>query len=121
MIFTLAEINFNFDNVDKHAVIVAAVGYIIVFTALVILYFVFSNLPKIIQLNIRKRFRAAGKEIPEDADLSVSGEVNAAIAMALYLHLNDLHDTESNVITIKKASKNYSPWSSKIYSMRNRL
>jgi len=48
-----------------------------------------------------------------------TGDVNAAIAMALYLYLNETHDEESNVITIRRVSRTYSPWSSKLYSMRN--
>ena len=48
-----------------------------------------------------------------------SGEVNAAIAMALYSYFNELHDVESGVITIRRVSKNYSPWSSKLYNMKN--
>lgn len=53
-------------------------------------------------------------EEPED----IPGEVNAAIALALHLFRNQLHDMEDTVITIKKVSKAYSPWSSKIYGLR---
>ena len=42
-----------------------------------------------------------------------------AIAMALHLYLEDVHDDESNVITIKRIEKRYSPWSSKIYGINN--
>jgi hypothetical protein len=61
----------------------------------------------------------AGKQhhAKEDNDVNISGEVTAAIAMAIYLN-RDLHDTESDILTIKKISKDYSPWSSKIYGMR---
>ena len=50
---------------------------------------------------------------------SISGEVNAAIVMALYLYQHDLHDVEKAVLTIKKVSRTYSPWSSKIYGMNS--
>jgi lipopolysaccharide export LptBFGC system permease protein LptF len=43
----------------------------------------------------------------------------AAVAMALYLYFNETHDEESDIITVKRVSKTYSPWSSKLYSMRN--
>lgn len=43
----------------------------------------------------------------------------AAISMAVHLYLNELHDVESGVVTIKRISKIYSPWSSKLYNMRN--
>ena len=48
----------------------------------------------------------------------LSGEVNAAIVMALYLYGNELHDQEDPVITMTKVSRTYSPWSSKIYGLR---
>ncbi|HSD63250.1 MAG TPA: hypothetical protein VLB50_05600, partial [Ignavibacteriaceae bacterium] len=50
-------------------------------------------------------------------NLSVSGEINAAISAALYLYFEEVHDTENTVLTIKKVQKNYSPWSSKIYGL----
>jgi len=48
----------------------------------------------------------------------VPDEVNAAIAMALFLYQNDLHDHENTVLTLQKVSRTYSPWSSKIYTLR---
>ncbi len=42
----------------------------------------------------------------------------AAIAMAMHLYF-DAHDEEPHVITIEEVEKRYSPWSSKIYNMRN--
>ena len=46
-----------------------------------------------------------------------SGEVIAAIAAALNDHLN-AHDLESTILTFQKVRKNYSPWSSHIYTLR---
>ena len=46
-----------------------------------------------------------------------SGEVIAAISAALAEHL-DAHDRESTILTINKVRRAYSPWSSKIYSLR---
>ena len=42
-----------------------------------------------------------------------------AIAMALHLFYDEVHDNESNVITIKRIERRYSPWSSKIYGVIN--
>jgi len=44
-----------------------------------------------------------------------------AIAMALQLFLDEVHDDESNVITIKRIERRYSPWSSKIYGINNNI
>ncbi|MDE6453513.1 MAG: OadG family protein [Muribaculaceae bacterium] len=46
-----------------------------------------------------------------------SGEEIAAIVMALHEHFN-AHDTESTILTINKVKRAYSPWSSKIYGLR---
>jgi glutaconyl-CoA/methylmalonyl-CoA decarboxylase subunit delta len=118
-LFIINDISFSWSNIDNKGLITALVGYVIVFAALVLLYYVFSMLPKLINLKIRSRLRKEGKECAEQEDLSVPGEVNAAISMALHLYFSEMHDEESNVITIRKVSKTYSPWSSKLYSLRN--
>ncbi len=47
-----------------------------------------------------------------------SGEVYAAIAMALYEIGEEAHDEENAVLTIRNTDRNYSPWSSKIFTLR---
>jgi hypothetical protein len=49
-----------------------------------------------------------------------SGDI-VAIAMALHLFIDEVHDNESNVITIKRIERRYSPWSSKIYGINNNI
>ncbi len=114
----LYNIHFDFSAVNDDTLIMAAIGYLTVFSALVLLFFVFNNLPKIINSNIRQKLRKEGKDIM-DENLEISGEVNAAISASLYLYLNEMHDDESDIITIKRVSKTYSPWSSKIYGLSN--
>jgi hypothetical protein len=48
----------------------------------------------------------------------VEEETAAAIALAIHMYKTDLHDKESFTITLKKVSRIYSPWSSKIYTLR---
>ncbi len=106
----------------NNGLITAIVGYLIVFTALVLLYFVFYYMPKILKLNLKNIFQSKAKnqnEISPEEEEELSGETNAAISMALYLYMSELHDEESNIMTIEKVSKTYSPWSSKIYGLRN--
>jgi len=105
-------------SIPQEAWIIMAVGYMVVFLALVLLYAVFANLPKLIGILLRRSLRKAGKHSEAaKKDISVSGEVNAAISAALYLYFTELHDEELAVITQKKVSKTYSPWSSKLYNM----
>ena len=51
---------------------------------------------------------------------SEMGEIVAAISLALSLHMQDIHDYEKTVITMQKVMKPYSPWSSKIYGLREK-
>jgi len=114
----LAKINFDFSAIDGFAITVTVVGYGIVFIALVFMYYVYTILPRVISMNIRQKLRRQGRhKEAEVKNLDVPGEVNAAISMALHLYFNEMHDEESNVVTIKKVSKRYSPWSSKIYGL----
>lgn len=87
----------------------------------VIFLFLFFRylLPRIsaIKLNKRNNKNPAKTEMKQFHD-ERSGD-KAAVAMALYLYFNETHDEESDIITVKRVSKTYSPWSSKLYSMRN--
>ncbi|WP_372934989.1 OadG family protein [Mariniphaga sediminis] len=97
---------------------VAIVGFGIVLTALTLLFIVFSRLPKIINLKFKKKkgIKEAEKNVKE-ADAHIEGNVTAAVSLAMHLYFNELHDEESNILTIKQVRKAYSPWSSKIYSV----
>ncbi|PKP35238.1 MAG: hypothetical protein CVU00_03410 [Bacteroidetes bacterium HGW-Bacteroidetes-17] len=94
-------------------IVITLVGYSIVFGALVILYFVFSTFSKILTIKVRERLRREGRhEIANLPNIDITGEETAAISMALYL-FNELHDLESNIITIKKISRTNSQWGAK--------
>lgn len=107
-----------FKEVDPFGLGMTVIGYAIVFIALLLLYIVFFNLTKLIQIKLRRVLRKEGTIDKEKKDISVPGEVNAAIAMALHLYFLEMHDEESAILTINRATKIYSPWSSKIYGMR---
>jgi glutaconyl-CoA/methylmalonyl-CoA decarboxylase subunit delta len=109
------EISFDFSNITGLSVMIAVVGYVIVFGALVLLFFIFSSLPKLINLNVRRQLKKQGKG-DEQEILNIEGNIAAAISMALHMHFAEIHDEESSVITIKRVSRQYTPWSSKIYS-----
>ncbi len=65
--------------------------------------------------------KLSGKaESANDNGVIPSADV-VAISMALHLFYDEVHDTESNVITIKRIERRYSPWSSKIYGVTNNL
>lgn len=100
---------------------VAIVGFLIVFSSLTVMVVVFTRLPKFINLMLNRSKLRKKKNVKEEIvtqkDFVVEGNVTAAISLALHMYFNELHDEESNVVTIKKVKKAYSPWSSKIYSV----
>lgn len=114
------ELTFSLDNIIKgDAILITVVGYIVVFTALLVLYIAISQTSKILIFQTRKKLISEGHAGKlEKGGIDVSGEVNAAISMALHLYFEEAHDFENTVLTIKKVQRPYSPWSSKIYGIR---
>jgi glutaconyl-CoA/methylmalonyl-CoA decarboxylase subunit delta len=120
---TLAAIFLMFGNLGADHLIIFVVGYSVVFGSLALLWFVFQNLPHVLNIKL-SRFKKSSKitdtaVVEKHQDLT--GEETAAISTAIYLFLEELHDEEHTVLTIEKISKRYSPWSSKIYSVTNGL
>ncbi len=121
----------SFAQQDPHGFIMAMLGMGIVFTILILIYAIFSNTPRLFAPTFKQRVKSLfGKkpadtsaepagESAEPAELDLTGEINAAIGAAIHLYRSELHDFEDTVLTMKKVSKTYSPWSSKIYGMRN--
>lgn len=99
----------------------------VVFFGLAVLFFFFKMTSKVMAVDMKKQLMArsatkakAGKaETAEKGGegLTITGEINAAIAMTLHLYSSELHDAENTVLTINKVSRTYSPWSSKIYGL----
>ena len=107
-----------FLQIDPLGIGMTVIGYVVVFAALLFLYLIFANLTKVLNLNVKRLLRREGKIAEIKEDQSMSGELNAAIAMALHLYYSEIHDKEDTVLTINKVSRTYSPWSSKIYGLR---
>lgn len=90
----------------------------VVFLGLILLYFCFKTIGKsAVSASKRRTKKATGISTADDTS-DISGEVLAAISTALYELEEDIHDLENTVLTIHKVKRNYSPWSSKIYSLR---
>jgi hypothetical protein len=121
----LGEVVFDISRVTSDYTTLAFVGYIIVFIALISLYFVFQYIPVLLNFITKRRLKAKLRKQGQDEviidDLTISGEVSAAISTALHLFFNEMHDDEKTVLTIKKISSRYSPWSSKIYNVTKGL
>ncbi len=95
----------------------------VVFFGLLLLYFSFKGIGKIaVAMSKRNAMRAKGitdkQEAKEKRLGEAPGEVFAAIAMAMHEMQNEVHDVEDTVLTIARIKRAYSPWSSKIYTLR---
>lgn len=110
-----------FVEMDPYGIGMTMIAMFVVFSALAILFVIYKNMGRFFIRRGAKSQAPVGQPKAAAQPLTaeeMSGEVNAAIAMALYLYQNELHDYENTVLTIQKVSRNYSPWSSKIYTLR---
>ena len=116
----IINIFFNTDNITNESVVMVAVGYTVVFAALLFLYFFFWGFSKILTCRAKQKCKKKNRtKCLADSEFNISGDINAAITMALYLYFEQVHDEESGILTVKRVSKPYSPWSSKIYGVMN--
>lgn len=110
-------------QMDPYGIIMAFTAMSVVFLALILLYVVFKNIGKqnikISRLRAETAARKSGKTHGAEVE-DTSAEVYAAIATAIHAYCQDSesHDIENTILTISKVTKNYSPWSSKIYTLR---
>lgn len=103
----------------SYALLVTGMGIGTVFLLLIVLIGVIG-----LQTKIIKAFAGGSKTVSDDIAVAATTDAHptpheqAAIALAMHLYFN-AHVEEPHVITIEEVERRYSPWSSKIYSMRN--
>ena len=108
-------------EIDPYGWILALTAMSVVFLALILLYFIFKAIGNAnIKAGKKRSAASAGTDVKESAYGEVPGEVYAAIATAMHLYQQDdeNHDEESFVVTLHHTDRTYSPWSSKIYTLR---
>lgn len=109
---------------DPYGAGLAIISVSIVFAVLVSLYIIFRSIGKVFQSDFKfrkQKNKTDNLTNPIESNEEPSGEVCAAIAMALYYYNSQNHDYENTIITIKKRTNDYSPWSSKIHGLRKTL
>ncbi|MBX3007304.1 MAG: OadG family protein [Melioribacteraceae bacterium] len=108
-----------FTQVDPIGIGITFVGMAVVFFSLLLLYLVFINITKLLNQKLKRSIKREGQTVEIKVnEEELSGEVNAAIAMAIHLYMSEIHDQENMVLTINRVARTYSPWSSKIYGIR---
>ena len=117
------------DGLQVKGWIVTISGFLIVISALIILFLIFSGVSKIINHDWKSVFNKGKKnnevEVVENNNKdmntsknNVNDDVIVAIGLALSMSM-EVHDEESGVLTIKRAQRITSPWASKILGINN--
>ena len=117
-------LTFTFDPtlIDIRVLIMSVLGYCVVLLALSAMAFIMVRFHLVRDhIRTRKLKNSSPPETATSVKPVMTGEENAAIAAALYLYFSELHDHEKYVMTIKKVSRTYSPWSSKFYNIYNNM
>ncbi|MDR0419419.1 MAG: OadG family protein [Prevotellaceae bacterium] len=114
--------NIRFKEHDPWGVAMTLTAMSVVFVALILLYLFFRTIGKMAirfsKTKVEHHEIAQKEDMPKVKKGHTSGEVFAAIAYAIHQYQQDLQDIESTVLTINKVARTYSPWSSKIYGLR---
>ena len=112
-----------FQQHDKAGFGMSITAMTVVFTGLILLYIMFRLIGKA-AINLRRKNAMEAKDITCKVEAKekklgeAPGEVIAAISLAMHEMQSDVHDVEDTVITITRVKRTYSPWSSKIYTLR---
>ena len=96
---------------------VTLIGFSLVFLMLVVLIFIIKLFGVVFTSSQKKQVATTQNTPVEEVKLPnmVGSEEAAAIAMAIHLYSEVMHDQESEILTIQKVKRVYSPWNSKIY------
>ena len=101
-----------------HDLVVTFGGFCIVICALIILFLIFKEFSKLINQDFKKK-KEVKNETPKTstaAGWKVDDDLAVVIGLALSLS-QEVHDIESDEVTITRVERRYSPWSSKIYGL----
>lgn len=105
---------------DPTGIILTIVAVPVVLLALIALYLFIYLFGLIMKRIANKKVASKKGVVPSRGDSCNSvenGEIIAAISLAIKLNKAELHDKESEVITINSVARAYSPWSSKIHGL----
>ena len=112
-----------FQQHDSIGIGMAITAMSVVFSGLILLYISFRLIGKL-AISLRRKNAMEAKDITCEVEAKekklgeAPGEVIAAISLAMHEMQNDVHDVEDTVLTITRVKRSYSPWSSKIYTLR---
>ena len=100
--------------------LMAGLGFAVVFVVLVLLIYIMKAMGWVFTRQKRAAKvaeKGAAAAAAEEHDAISDQEIAAAIITALKLYKSNLHDQESEIITINRITRAYSPWNSKIHGL----
>ena len=92
--------------------LMTVIGFVLVFLVLVILICIMRGMGVAFT-----RTKKSATTAEEEHEAISDQEIAAAIITALKLYKSNLHDQESEMLTIHRITRAYSPWSSKIHGL----
>ena len=108
----------NLQETDAWGGMLTITSMLVVFFALIALYLFFKLSGNIAKRMSEKKVAQSGTLSAVRSHTHLSGEVLAAISAAIHEMREDEHDLESTILTIQHVKRNYSPWSSKLQTLR---
>ena len=108
------------EPIATHDWVVTIGGFLIVITALVILFCIFTGFSKLVNHDFKKAKKEKKANVAPNTSTAAGWKVDEDLAVVIGLALalsKDVHDEESGFVTIKRVERRYSPWSSKIYGL----
>ena len=102
--------------------LMALIGFVLVFAVLVILIYIMRGMGMVFTrqkkaAKVAEKGSTAVAATEEEHEAISDQEIAAAIITALKLYKSNLHDQESEMLTIHRITRAYSPWSSKIHGL----
>ncbi|MCX6271466.1 MAG: hypothetical protein NTU44_09655 [Bacteroidetes bacterium] len=109
-----------FSNLDDQSVLIIGLSVFttsLLFIVLFLLYRLYKRLPAPV---IKPSLINRRTKTPVRSDThGPTDEEAAAIGLALHLYVKEIMEQEEMTLTIKRVSRVYSPWSSKIYGINS--
>ena len=114
----LGDLDFGGGDKWGEMLLMAALGFGVVFVVLVLLIFIMKCMGLVFTRQKKAaKIAAKGAVAADEQDAMSDQEIAAAIITALKLYKSNLHDQESEIITINRITRAYSPWNSKIHGL----
>ncbi len=108
---------------DPVGIGLTVVAVSVVFLALLCISLILKGYGKLIMKTqdrkAKKASAIAAAEVASPSASEISGEIYAAIAAAIYLYDEEMHDEENTIITIQKVERAWTPWNAKFYNMNH--